>query len=521
MHNNNNKHRVRLAIASVLLLSGVVCGAAYTSFSAMANLSLPLKKIDEDVTTNDDTPRAAQTESTSLTESNLPEDTLGTSSSSPGFKLVSKAITAELRKGRPTYALKCLETDPIGQKLKNSEFDRIKALIAQSYLMEGKIKRAAFVATEVVNRSGESAPLAGWVAGQAAWRMAEYQKAAKMFAVAAESTKASSWLSSGAAYWAARSSARAGDRSAARKWYKLAAAHPRTFYGLISLRALGQKFDFNWTTPGISSADKKALGLDLKVSAALRLSREGELSAAITALRGSKWISSEKNRRALLAYFHYKKDPALTLFFARKTRDEDGRLYDAALYPESPWQPQLGYEVDRALIHALIRQESRFNPFAVSARGATGLMQIMPSTAQDMTSGESSDLSHPETNISIGQKYVKQLLRDKSVQNDLFKMAIAYNAGPGNLSRWIKELKDIDDPMLFIESIPSGETRAFVERVMVNYWIYSIRMGQETRSLDMVAFLDPSSNSPLVLQPAENVKSVMTPRLDQVAMVSR
>ena len=66
-------------------------------------------------------------------------------------------------------------------------------------------------------------------------------------------------------------------------------------------------------------------------------------------------------------------------------------------------------------------------------------------------------------------------------------MMIAYNAGPGNLVRWKAGLKDVDDPLLFIESIPSPETRAFVERVMVNYWIYRIRMGQETPSLDAVA----------------------------------
>lgn len=508
MHNNNNKHRVRLAIASVLLLSGVVCGAAYTAFS-VTDFSLPLKKIDEDVTSNDDTARAAQTESTSLTYNSIPEDTLGGGVTSAGFKLVSKAITAELRKGRPTYALKLLETDPIGKKLKNSEYDRIRALIAQSYLMEGKTNEAYKISTQAVKRSGKSAPLAGWVAGQAAWRMERYKEAAEMFGVAAKSPISSSWLSSGGAYWAARSASRAGDKRAAGNWYKLAASHPRTFYGLISLRALGQRFDFNWDSPQVSSADKKALGLDLKVSAALRLSREGELSAAITALGGSKWVQTEKGRRALLAYFQYKQDPALTLFFARTIRDENGRLYDTALYPESPWQPKLGYEVDKALIHALIRQESRFNPFAVSSTGAKGLMQIMPATADYVTNGEAGSLSHPETNMTVGQKYVKYLLKDKSVNNDLFKMAIAYNAGPGNLARWQKDLKDIDDPMLFIESIPSGETRAFVERVMVNYWIYRMRMGQDTASLDNIAFLDTPSDIP---------ETTRSSSMDEVAM---
>lgn len=510
MHNNNNKHSVRLAlVVGVLLLSGVVCGAAYTAFSATLDLKLPLGKSSEDVTDNDDTTRAAQTESTSLTYNSIPEDTLGGGSTSAGFKLISKAITAELRKGRPTYALKLLETDPMAKKLKNSEFDRIKALVAQSYLMEGKVTEAGKIAEQAAKRSGKSAPLAGWVAGQAAWRKGNYKHAADMFAITAKSKTASSWLSSGGAYWAARSASRAGDKRAANDWYKVAAAHPRTFYGLISLRALGQRFEFNWNAPKITSADKKALGTDLKVSAALRLSRSGELSAAITTLGTSSWTKTDKGRRALLAYFQLKQDPALTLFFARTTRDEDGRFYDTALYPESPWQPKLGYEVDKALIHALIRQESRFNPSAVSSTGAKGLMQIMPSTANYVTKGDTGSLSHPENNMTVGQKYVKYLLKDKSVNNDLFKMAIAYNAGPGNLARWKRELKDIDDPMLFIESIPSGETRAFVERVMVNYWIYRMRMGQDVSSLDMVASLD-APNAP--------VKPVRETSLAEVAM---
>jgi len=490
MHNNNNKHSVLLALAFGLLLSGVVCGVAYKAFSATDNTQLPEKANLEDVTENDDTEKAAQTESTYLTYNSIPEDYSGKLGSSAGFKLVSKTVTAELRKSRPTYALKILQTDPLAKKLKNSEFDRIKALIAQSYLMEGKLSEAKQLSEQAVKRSGQLVPLAGWVAGQVAWRQENYVQATKMFGITAKSNVASAWLVSGGAYWAARSATRAGDNNQANKFYKIASNHPRTFYGLISLRALGGRFEFNWNAPILTSNDKKELGLDLKVSAALRLSREGQLSAATTTLGSSKWMKSDKGRRALLAYFQMKKNPALTLFLARTTKDDSGRFYDTALYPESPWQPKLGYEVDKALIHALIRQESRFNPSAVSSTGARGLMQIMPATAEYMNDGDASLLSHPETNITVGQKYVKYLLKDKSVNNDLFKMAIAYNAGPGNLSRWKQELKDIDDPMLFIESIPSGETRAFVERVMVNYWIYRMRMGQDIPSLDAVAFLD-------------------------------
>lgn len=497
---NNNKHcgvqrqGFRTLVTVGMLLGGVVCGFALSAISTTDTHKIVPMGQPFGVLVDLDTKAAQQADAGvdgTLSNDSLPEEAAETDTDvSAGFRLVLKTVQAELRESRPSYALKLLVADPMAKKLKNNEFDRIKAVIAQSYLMEGKIDKAEKVASEAVKRSGEDAPLAGWVAGQAAWRNQNFAKAADMFGVAAQSSTASVWLASGAAYWAGRAAARDGQKEDAKEWYQLAAQHPRTFYGLISLRILGEDIKFNWDVPPLERSVKRSLDKDLKVTAALRLSREGNLSAAITSLGSTKWMRNDAGRRALLAYFLDKSDPALALFMGRKTRDENGRFYDAALYPESPWAPKTGYEVDKALIHALIRQESRFNPHAVSRTGATGLMQIMPATAEDIAFEESDSLSHPETNITIGQKYVKQLLRDKSVNNDLFRMAIAYNAGPGNLSRWTSELKAMNDPMLFIESIPSGETRAFVERVMVNYWIYSLRMGKDVPSLDAVAMLD-------------------------------
>ena len=66
-------------------------------------------------------------------------------------------------------------------------------------------------------------------------------------------------------------------------------------------------------------------------------------------------------------------------------------------------------------------------------------------------------------------------------------LAVAYNGGPGNLRKWRAKIDDGGDPLLFIETIPSRETRNFVERVLANFWIYRMRLGQATPSLDLVA----------------------------------
>jgi hypothetical protein len=67
-------------------------------------------------------------------------------------------------------------------------------------------------------------------------------------------------------------------------------------------------------------------------------------------------------------------------------------------------------------------------------------------------------------------------------------LLVAYNAGPGNLAHWKQQYAEtVSDPLLFIETLPLAETRAYVERVMANYWIYRIRQGQNPATLDAVA----------------------------------
>ncbi|MEK7801664.1 MAG: hypothetical protein AAB276_04335, partial [Pseudomonadota bacterium] len=249
-----------------LLLSGVVCGAAAAGTKITTHsLLLPDLKIPEIQTELDHKKMADQTGTTSLMVNDLPDDISGDGSGSPAYQIILKAVREELRQSRPTYALKILENDPLAKKLKHAEFDRIKAQIAQSYLMEGKVARALVIAEQAIERSGKMVPLAGWIAGQASWRNNDYARAAEMFGVCAKSPKASAWLASGGAYWAARSATRAGNQSEAKEWHKKAAQFPRTFYGLISLKALGRDFDFNWEQPDLSSSNKKKLGLDIKV----------------------------------------------------------------------------------------------------------------------------------------------------------------------------------------------------------------------------------------------------------------
>ena len=72
------------------------------------------------------------------------------------------------------------------------------------------------------------------------------------------------------------------------------------------------------------------------------------------------------------------------------------------------------------------------------------------------------------------------------IDGNLLYALAAYNAGPGNLQRWRAKIDYADDPLLFIESLPSRETRAYIEHVLSNFWIYRLRLKQNVDSLDML-----------------------------------
>src|SRR3546814_8759813 len=78
------------------------------------------------------------------------------------------------------------------------------------------------------------------------------------------------------------------------------------------------------------------------------------------------------------------------------------------------------------------------------------------------------ELYDPSLNLELGQRYIAYLLVHDRVQGDLFRLATAYNGGPGNLGKWERAIQAEGDPLLFIEALPSKETRLFIERVLPN-----------------------------------------------------
>jgi len=402
-------------------------------------------------------------------------------------------IDLHVGKGKPDAALHELGIVHKRRALSERAYDAALSRIATGYFFEGKDEEALALASQSAERSRLFIEAADWVAGLAAWRLRQLSRAQYHFEALARSKTASLWKVSAGGYWAARSYLVDRQPRKVNPMLTLAAAHPRTFYGLLAARWLDQHVDFDWDRPPVTQSEILELMRTPAIKRVIALAQVGRHDLADLELRGIYLSGREALGTALVGLANRLQIPATQLRLAKSYFNAGGPTFDAALFPMPPWQPAGGYQVDRALIFALMRQESGFDVKAKSQAGARGLMQLMPATAS-FVANDASLVGHgkdkllaPEYNIEIAQRYLDYLLNDRNVRGNLIYLVVAYNSGPGKLARWLKTLKHDNDPLLFMESIPSRETRFFIERVLTNFWIYRARLRQDTPSLDAIA----------------------------------
>lgn len=403
--------------------------------------------------------------------------------------LIEKSVKRFISAGKPSAALKLVE-GPKGKALTPIEADYFRYRIAASFYYSHVDERAYELAHTVAERRRDVVPMADWIAGLAAWRIGKPETAARHFETLAQSDNAGSSVRPAAAYWAARSNLVAGVPERVTKDLKLAAKYPLTFYGLLALRQLGQTPKFTWTMPSVAQPEIAKAAEAAPVKRAIALAQIGEIERADEEMRRAHAILPSSLDRALIVIAEQHQLAGAQLHVA-ETSGVPG--LDGALYPIPAYKPQNGFTVDPALIYAFMRQESKFKPQAKSHAGATGLMQIMPATAalvahdRTLKKHNRAKLYDASYNLRLAQRYIEQLLGTTQPRGNLFMLAVAYNGGPGNLRKWYNGMPVQDDPLLFIESIPSRETRIYVERVLANLWIYRYRLSEPVTSLDMVA----------------------------------
>ncbi len=410
---------------------------------------------------------------------------------------LNKRVSRMVRKRNTIEALETFRASSVRAVMDKVEHDRLQSKIAAGFLYKGDFVQALTLASQSAKRSGNSVPHSAWVAGLALWQMDQADLAAPYFETVANSEYADGWLASAGGFWAARSYDRVGNKALYNAMLVKSAQHSHTFYGLMAAKALGQNGGFNWEKPEYVQAHGTLILSHESGRRAHDLIAAEQYDLAESEFLRMKYKGNNSLRRAVLAYTSHVGLPGLAMRLGNMVKAEGGEYYDSAAYPLSPWEPEGGYKIDPAFVHAVIRQESRFNLQAVSHVGASGLMQIMPKTAQYIADkkgyvGFSTQALHiPEKNLKIGQDYISYLMNGPYVDGDVVSLLVAYNAGPGNLLKWRKRVKGSEDPLLFVEMLPVHETREYVERVLSNYWIYRNRAGLETPSLAALSKVKP------------------------------
>lgn len=163
-----------------------------------------------------------------------------------------------------------------------------------------------------------------------------------------------------------------------------------------------------------------------------------------------------------------------------------GRLFYPFHYRDHIYTYAAKYRVDPLLVAAVIHTESGFRPHVISGRGAVGLMQVMPSTAEwiagkiDYEEYSPEMLLDPESNIQIGTWYLADL--DKQFNGSRLAVLAAYNAGRGSVSAWL-DGGIWDGSFENLEKIPFSETRAFIQRAERAYMRYRELYKQQEVSL--------------------------------------
>lgn len=295
------------------------------------------------------------------------------------------------------------------------------------------------------------------------------------------------------AYWAGRAAQRLGQKDVSKLWYQAAAQYPTTYYGQTAAVKLGLRDNLNRVVEGRqrsyaqSQADFASLYGDGRAQAAMILARQGDRKTAGIFINRILYDIDNANQLHFfepLAALAEKLKLRNTAIRIAKKAERHGIFLSDSSYPVVMDLIARSNPLDPALIHAIIRQESRFDELARSHAGALGLMQLMPATAKE-TAGKlgiahnrSWLTSRPQHNIVLGSSYLDRML--KRFDGNMPMAIASYNAGPGRVDQWIRRFGDPRqrnvDMMDWMETIPIYETRNYVQRVLESYAVYQVKL---------------------------------------------
>lgn len=283
-------------------------------------------------------------------------------------------------------------------------------------------------------------------------------------------------------YWAGRSYAKASDaKSAAARWREVARRDPLSYYAGLAAKRLHTP---DWRPAPARGAAPRDAAVDSAVARLTMLRELGmdvEARFEIDALEDGASASPARLVATATALRDHG-EPSRGIRLALRAIDQgmrDARVYRLA-YPridaDALEQAAAARKLGPAFVAGLIRQESSWNPRAVSVAGARGLMQVMPSVGASVARSlrfpvwDGNLLFDPDANLEIGTAHLAGALRDTP---DRIRALAAYNAGAARVTRWATK-QGVDDPEVFAERIPFVETRDYVRIVTRNAEVYRV-----------------------------------------------
>ena len=398
----------------------------------------------------------------------------------PAARKLAQELIRLVARGKYDAALSRLHGGP--NNLSPEDVAQLEGRIAIGYYADGDYWRA-FTLAAAASTSVE--PGFSWIhlrAGLAALRLDLIYSALEHFGQAAV-TPGSTWETASGAYWAAQIHARIGHDDDAEAMLRTAAGFPLTLYGQLALEELGLAERHDWVDRATVTVDAAWPAFALPgARRAIALVQAGRMYEADAEFRRLAGADRQATDPELLAFAMALDLPGVQLRLGSRL-GRSGTVDLSALYPAADWVGSAATEIDRALVHAIVRKESGFHIRAKSARGARGLMQVLPRIGRRLTGdqrlrGPGADfLYDPVLNLDLGQRVLRDVLDHPKIRRDLIGVLVAYNAGSRHWGAW-KETIDADHPLLFIESIPLLETRWFVKRVLTSLWLYRDRFRQ-------------------------------------------
>ncbi|MDR1207438.1 MAG: lytic transglycosylase domain-containing protein [Rickettsiales bacterium] len=405
-----------------------------------------------------------------------------------------KSFKSSLRRGKTKNARTLLQDKSFQKKLIPEDYGRLCGRIAFVYYADGNFELARQFGRTA---AAEKSEYGFWTMGLLSFKTDDFEKAQKYFSDMLNIDQVNGARKQEALFWAGRAADANDDKTAAKKFWKDAAARPQTFYGALAAAMLGdipkyEFFDREWGQDDVKELMKTRYGIE-----SLALLQIGERTRAETHLR---YLITNKASDQLLHAVHAIANTAelprasmqvSALLRKRDITEINPEVILSAQYPLPDWEPIGGWSIDRALLFAITRQESGFKTNAKSRVGASGLMQIMPKTARLVAKRQNMrmsdlDISNPEHNMFLGQQHIVDLLGNPLIENNIIKMLVSYNAGPGTMTKWEKQFQT-DDPLLYIESFPAFETRGYIKRVLSNLWLYRARLNQPLTNIQDLA----------------------------------